>query len=338
MDVAHSGFLAFEDFDHFVQELFDAPAFAGGGRHERDADHRPQGPVVEPPVAAQQFVVHVQSHYHAHVHVDQGGGQVQVAFQVGRIHDVDHHVGGLFGQVPAHEDLLGGIFGQRIGARQVGQADGIALVVDDGRFHIDRNAAVISRFLVRTGSFVEQRSLADVRVAHQRDVDGAQGFVQMVRAFDLAGTILGREDFRLRDGRRACCGGRMFPFAAGRNLDQVGFAAAQGHLVAHDGVFYRVEHRGALDHPDALSAYESHFGDPLAECSVSLYFDDDAPLSSLEIGQTNRLCCFFRIQNACFIPFSGCKVTPIFPRLAGRNPPRSQNNCKIFPGEIPRND
>ena len=58
-----------------------------------------------------QLVVHIQGHHHRDVHIDQLGGEVEVALEVATVHHVEDDVGILLKNMFAHVELFG-----RVGA------------------------------------------------------------------------------------------------------------------------------------------------------------------------------------------------------------------------------
>ena len=207
--------------------------------------------------------------------------------------------------------------------------DRIAFVAQSGRFYIDRHAAVIPHLLVRSGRFVEQRSLSDVRIAHQRHVNRL-GRLTEIRILPGGTSRAIRFVFPVvlpDTGHPRRKTGSIFrndlSFPTGGHFDTRRFTAAQGHLISHDLVFDRIGHRGAFDHRDALATHESHFGDPLAESPVSLYFNYNPGLSR---RQGRKLYCiiFFSVQNPCY--FRAKLSFFIFPE--GHSPPDSKIKVK----------
>ena len=102
-----------------------------------------------------QFVVHVEGDNHAHVHVDQLAGQVQVAFQVGSVDYVDHDVWLFFFQMLADVEFFRGIGRQGIGSRQVYDLEGVAVLMECSGFGVDSHAAVVADMLVCAGCEIE---------------------------------------------------------------------------------------------------------------------------------------------------------------------------------------
>ena len=62
--------------------------------------------IVQLVAAVLQGIVHVEGDDHAHVHIDELGGEVEVTLQVARIHHVDDDIRGFLDDVLAHVEFL----------------------------------------------------------------------------------------------------------------------------------------------------------------------------------------------------------------------------------------
>ena len=110
MDMAcHDVLVALIDFDDGIEQRVDAGSVPADGRTDRHAEQPAQLVDVEAVAFLLQFVVHVQRHHHPEVHVDELGGQVEVAFQVGGVHHVDDDIGHLLDEVLPHVQFFRGI-------------------------------------------------------------------------------------------------------------------------------------------------------------------------------------------------------------------------------------
>ena len=102
VDVAHNVVARLIDGYYGVEEGSDAFAGTCYNRHHRHAYHGAELLMVEFGAGGPQFVVHVESYYHAAVHVDELGSEEKVALEVGGVHNVDNHIGRGFGKIFAH--------------------------------------------------------------------------------------------------------------------------------------------------------------------------------------------------------------------------------------------
>ena len=149
-----------------AKQLVYAPAGGKHGGYHRHAEEPAQVVAVYLVAAGFGLVKHVEGAHHAHVHVYQLGRQVQVAFQVARVDNVDDYIGCLVYNLPAHIELLGRIGRERVGARQVYQVKGVTFELGYALLGVDGHTAVVAYALVGTRGKVEKRRLATVGVAH----------------------------------------------------------------------------------------------------------------------------------------------------------------------------
>ena len=159
--------------DDNMEKLFYAFSGATDGRQHRHAKQLTELYVIQRVPACFQFVVHVKRDNHAHVHVNQLGGEIQVPFQIGRVHHINNDIRSFVDDVMAHINLFGRIGRKRISARQVNDAEMIPLKVKIPLFSIYGDTAVITHMLVRTRGDVEKGCLAAIGITHQSDIDGA---------------------------------------------------------------------------------------------------------------------------------------------------------------------
>ena len=95
-----------------VHQLRHALALGGGNGHHRDAQ-LPAHPLhVHGAAVGPDLVHHVQGQHHGHPQLQQLQRQVQVALDVGGVHDVDDAVGFLVEDVVPGDDLLGRVNGE----------------------------------------------------------------------------------------------------------------------------------------------------------------------------------------------------------------------------------
>ena len=94
------------DFDHGVQQLGDAGPVTAHGRTDRHTKKIAKLLDVEAVSPRLKLVVHIQSHHHAEVHVDNLGSEVEVPLDVGSVHDIDHDIRHVLDQVLADVEFL----------------------------------------------------------------------------------------------------------------------------------------------------------------------------------------------------------------------------------------
>ena len=118
--------------------------------------------------------------------VDEFGGEVEVALEVGGDDDVEDHVWAAVEDVLADEALLGRVGGEGVGAGQVGDVEAIAFVGDVARLGGHGDAAVIAHVFAPAGDDVEEGRLAAVGVTDEGYVDLVLSFYGL-RAVGLVG-------------------------------------------------------------------------------------------------------------------------------------------------------
>ena len=155
MDMAEHRVFLFIHFDNPIKKIFYAKTGFTDCRDDRSTDHACERFMIELIAMAFQLVVHIESDYHTHIHVDQLAGQVQVAFEVGCIDYVDDYVRLLFVQMFADVKFFRRVSRQRISPRQVYNLKRISVLMECSGFCIDCHATVVSDMFVRAGSKVE---------------------------------------------------------------------------------------------------------------------------------------------------------------------------------------
>ena len=111
-------------------------------------------------------VDHIDGHDHGDAQLDQLGGQIEVALDVGAIDDVEDGVGLLVDQVAAGDDLFQRVGRQRVDTGQVLDHD-VVVALQLAFLLLNGNAGPVADILVRTGQAVEQGGFTAVRVACQ---------------------------------------------------------------------------------------------------------------------------------------------------------------------------
>ena len=274
-----------------------------------------------------QLIVHVQGHHGPKVHVDDLRGQVQVPFDVGGVHDIDHNVRHRIDQVLPDVQFFRGISGEGIGSRQVHQGDVIALVVEMSLFRIDRHAGIVAHVLVRARRDVEKRGLAAVGVAHQGDADHVvpllgqmrEGLVQPLPLRHILGQTL-----EMLVAREGLAGLRLV-----HHLDLLRLFPAEGDLVSDDLILNRVPQRSVQDHRHFLPLDEAHLDEPLPEGSVTVDLDDDRLFPGLKIRKPHDsyVCALWR-KDKGIAPKIQSPLIGIFPfgRTGYRGDQASKND------------
>ena len=143
----------------------------GAGFHHLAAQRLAQLAQINLVAVFARHVDHVQGDDHGNAQLGQLRGQVQVALDVGGVHDVEDGVRPLVYQIAASDHLL-----QRIGRKAV---DAGQVLDDDIRFAFQpalllfhRHARPVANVLVGTGQVVEHGGFTAVWIARQGDLCG----------------------------------------------------------------------------------------------------------------------------------------------------------------------
>ena len=268
-----------------AQQVGNAHPVARHGGEERHVQPSAERFDVERAAALLELVEHVQRAHEGHVALLQLEREQEVALQVGGVEHVDDGVDAPALQFVGHVGFFGTESAQGVSAGQVDQPDSAPFEDHLAHHAAHRHAAVVARAFVPAGRGVEERGLAAVGVAHQRDGDGAVGFravggeVLAVRAAmrasaGMRGPWCGRGVGRLRRAGVWLPGWRFRRaalFVRQPHLYLLRFAFPQCDLSAHQFKHDGISHGGAEDFPDAFSRDKSHFTQSGAERPATFY-------------------------------------------------------------------
>ena len=147
-----------------LDQLLGTLALDGCGLNDRHAEFLRQLLYVDHVAALLDDIHHVQRDNDRNAHLEQLGGQVQVALDVGSVHQVHDGLRLLVYEVITCNDLLQRVRREGVDTRQVGDQDFlVALELAFLLFH--GNTRPVADILGRTGQIVKHRGLAAVRVA-----------------------------------------------------------------------------------------------------------------------------------------------------------------------------
>ena len=164
-------------------------------RHDRHAQEALQRARLDLQPPGLRLVHQIQGDHHRHLEFHQLQREVEVALQVTRVEDVQNHVRRLVQQGGAGDDLLGRMWAQRVGPRQVQQMNALPGVREVRLALFDRDARPVAHPQLGARQGVDQGGLADVGVARHQDRQGARGL-------DALGRVLARGVYRRRARER----------------------------------------------------------------------------------------------------------------------------------------
>ena len=88
----------FINLDYLIKQFFDTVAGTAYRWHHRHSQKPSELADIQSVSFCLKFIKHIQGHYYPEVHIYQLGGQVEVTLEVGRIHDIDDHIGNIIDQ------------------------------------------------------------------------------------------------------------------------------------------------------------------------------------------------------------------------------------------------
>ena len=156
----------FSRLHRLIHQLGHALALGGGDGHHRDTQALRQLLHVDGAAVGAHLVHHVQRQHHGHPQLQQLQRQIQVALDIGGIHDVDDAVRLLVENVIPGDEFLLRVGAQGVNARQIHHR-AILMTAHLAGFLIHRHTGEIAHVLVGAGQGVEQRGLAAVLIARQ---------------------------------------------------------------------------------------------------------------------------------------------------------------------------
>ena len=155
------------DMDRMLHELAHPLIFDSGDRDDRDL----QKPLhlIDQDGASIVFhlIHHIDRKHHRYPKLHQLHGEIQIAREIRRIHDIDDPRRLLLEDKFTRDDLLTRVWRKRIDPRQIHYLC-LRIAADHARLLIDRDPGKIADMLVGAGQLVEERCLAAVLIADER--------------------------------------------------------------------------------------------------------------------------------------------------------------------------
>ena len=279
------------------------------------------------------LVHHVEGQHHGHAQLHELHRQVQVALDVRGVHDVDDAARALVQQETARDHLLARVRRHGVDARQVGD-ERLGMALDAAVLAIHRHAGKVAHVLVRAGQLVEQRGLAAVLVAHEREGE-RRALRQRVLARPVV-ELAALAQARMRDGlaRRAALP-HVGAVAHVVDLDVARVVAPQRQLVAVDAHLDRVAHGRMLHHGHVDQRDDAHVQKMLSKRPLAAHrghgcgFPDRKIVQSCQRvsprvgGTTPSSCRLARLLSAPMVPRNPARSTGKLPMAnAGARRPR----------------
>ncbi|MPM78768.1 hypothetical protein SDC9_125780 [bioreactor metagenome] len=249
-----------------LQQLLNVVPGAGGDGNDRHAQLGGKPGAVDHISVALHLVHKVQGDHKGALQLQQLGGEVKIALQVGGVHDVNNGVGMLPHDKISGHDLLNGIGGQGVDSRQIHHGDllvsrpGLAL----GLFH--RHSGPVAHILVGPREGVEEGGLPAVWVARQSKAQGlirrgggpgvSLTLVQVGRLHPAKGLLVG--DVLHHSGLPVAVGLLHRVGPGGAHLNLPGILPPQRQLIPPQAHLDGVPHRGDFADKDGGAGGEPH--------------------------------------------------------------------------------
>ena len=230
-----------------IHQLADALVAGSANGDNRHAQQALEQVDVHGAAVGRHLVHHVERDDHGAIEFHKLQRQVQVAFNISSVDDVDDGVGMLLQDKLAAHNLFARVRRQGVNAGQVGNAR-LGMVADGAVFAVDRHAGKVTDVLVGARQLVEQRGLAAVLVAGEGKVQRrALGHGRLCRAGRIRSLAEGRV---LRCANSGVHARTRIGVVDAHELNASGIVLAQRQLVATQTNLERVAHRGVLHHGD----------------------------------------------------------------------------------------
>ena len=252
--------------DGVIHQLTHALVLGSGNGNDRNAQHRLHLIDAHRAAVAAHFVHHIQCQHHRGIQLHELHGQVQVALDVGGIHDVDD-AGGLFAddELPG-DDLLAGIGGHGVDARQVGDLR-LRVAFDGTAFAIHRHAREIAHMLVGAGELIEQGRLAAVLVSGQCKGESRAVRQGVLSLFDMIFSALAKAGVIHHP---VVYGSTRRQALLYRNDSDLGSVVQpERQLIAMDAQLHGVAHGCQLHQRDLRARGQPHIQKMLAQCAAA---------------------------------------------------------------------
>ena len=273
VDVAEMRGISFGTFIllyDFVEEFLHALTGGEDGRHHGHTEELGKLVVIYMVASLYRLVEHVQRYHHVYVHINELGGEVEVALQVGCVDDIDDHIRSLLHQLLAYIKFLRGIGRKRVRARQVHQVELVALELRMSHLGIHGHTGVVPYPFMGTTCKVEQAGFSTVGIPDQGHIDNLTPFLRSLTKLYGREWLIGRVHRVCLPSKKGLLLDFYVPGLFLRDdLNEVRLAVAQRDLVAHDLVFHRILQRSIQQYFYQFALDKAHLDDSLTETTVA---------------------------------------------------------------------
>ena len=277
-----------------LDELGDALLARRGDGHHGDAERGLQTVHAHRAAVGRELVHHVEGEDHGPVQLHELERQVEVALDVGGVHDVDDRVRVVLEDEAAGDHLLARVRGERVDAREVGDR-GLGMTLDLAVLAVHRDAREVAHVLVGAREGVEERGLAAVLVAGERQFERTP---LGDRRAGRARRVLLADGGMLRGLQALAALREVVHVVHLRERDVRGVVATQGELVAAQTDLQRVAHGGALHERDLHARREAHVEDVLAQRRlVAVNRRHDRVLADSQLVQVHQCPLSLRVRT-----------------------------------------
>ena len=269
------------DLYHGVEKFGDAAAVAADRRADRDAEKIPQLPEVHLVALRLEFVVHIERHHRAQVHIDDLRREIEVSLDIRSVHDVDDNVRGLLYEVFTDIQLLGAVGREGIRPGEIHENELVAAIIKTALLGVHRHTAVVADVLMCAGGDVEQGCLAAVGVADEGDTYLVSPLLGDVAESSLQPLVLrhiGGKRLEVHVGKE-----RLPRILVSDDLYGSRFLPPERDLVSENLVLDGILQGSVQDNPNLLPLDKPHLYQPLTKAPVTTHADDHSPFPSLEL-------------------------------------------------------
>ena len=152
--------------DGVLHQLFNALVLEGGNGDDRNAQHLLHLVDTDGTAVFPHLIHHIERQHHGDAQLHELHGEVEIAFDVGGVHNIDDALRFFIQQkCPGHQ-LFAGVGRHGVNAGQVGD-QGVLLAADGAVLAVNSDAGEVTHVLIGAGELVEKRGLAAVLITCQ---------------------------------------------------------------------------------------------------------------------------------------------------------------------------